>query len=66
MYHMLSQVFDDLYSYMKSLEKLLLLSPTVLYPGHGPVVANGREMIEEYIKHRNEREHQASKNIWSQ
>jgi len=45
---------------MKSLEKLLLFSPTVLYPGHGPVVASGKKMIEEYIKHRNEREHQVS------
>ncbi|XP_065897980.1 endoribonuclease LACTB2-like [Dysidea avara] len=53
-----STVFEDLFLYMKSLEKLLLLSPTVLYPGHGPVVANGREMIEQYIKHRNEREQQ--------
>ena len=55
------KVFEDLHTYMSSLKKLLALSPSTLYPGHGPVIADGRSMIEEYIKHRNAREQQVRK-----
>lgn len=44
--------------YMASLEKLLTRDITCLYPGHGPVVADGRGKIEEYVAHRRMREHQ--------
>ena len=54
------KVFEDLHEYMSSLNKLLALSPSVLYPGHGPVIADGKSMIEGYIKHRNAREQQVS------
>ena len=54
------KVFEDLHAYMSSLKKLLELSPSVLYPGHGPVIADGKTVIKEYIKHRNAREQQVS------
>ena len=55
-------VFEDLAAYMASLQKMLEFAETEkymqLYPGHGPVVANGPSLIKSYIKHRLEREEQ--------
>ncbi|KXN91986.1 Beta-lactamase-like protein 2, partial [Leucoagaricus sp. SymC.cos] len=57
-------VFEDLGLYLESLNKMLKYSEEdpnscqTLYPGHGPVVKNGRELISTYIKHRLEREEQ--------
>lgn len=51
-------VFEDLYDYMKSLELILSLKPTVIYPGHSDIINDPIERIEFYIKHRNEREKQ--------
>ncbi|KAL1716731.1 beta-lactamase-like protein [Schizophyllum commune] len=58
-------VFEDLSTYLASLRKMLDFcatgggaSYTVLYPGHGPVVKDGCQTIETYIKHRLERETQ--------
>jgi glyoxylase-like metal-dependent hydrolase (beta-lactamase superfamily II) len=57
-------VFEDLAAYISSLRFLLsygdqMATPfTKLYPGHGPVVENGRQVIQDYIKHRMERETQ--------
>ena len=67
-------VFEDLAAYMKSLDKMLRFNETTrnlgegtdeltvaydtLYPGHGHILANGRETIATYIKHRMERETQ--------
>ena len=54
-----SAVFDDFYEYMRSLAKVSSLEGLGrLYPGHGPVVEEGKLKIEEYIKHRVERESQ--------
>lgn len=59
-------VFDDLYEYMQSLEKIrqLILEDRdggirSIYPGHGPVLRdNALAKIDEYIAHRNKREEQ--------
>ncbi|XP_070534551.1 endoribonuclease LACTB2-like [Ptychodera flava] len=51
-------VFEDLYTYMKSLHKIVDLKPGVLYPGHGPVVDNAVPKLKYYIDHRNMREKQ--------
>lgn len=51
-------MFEDLFTYMKSLEVILNLSPHLIYPGHGPVVEEAVTKIKEYIEHRNTREKQ--------
>ncbi|KAJ1027245.1 hypothetical protein NDA18_003254 [Ustilago nuda] len=72
--HVLGQgttVFEDLTAYMSSLRKcsraLEELGPSVdatvagenlLYPGHGPVVDQGRKTLKQYLDHRLEREAQ--------
>ena len=54
------QVFEELGSYMASLEKLLALCPDRLYPGHGPVVEDGQAVISQYVAHRKAREKQVN------
>ena len=51
-------VFESLYHYMQSLEKILKIQPSVIYPGHGPVILDPVEKIQFYIKHRLAREEQ--------
>ena len=51
-------VFESLYHYMMSLEKILSLSPSVIYPGHGPVINDPVTKIKYYIEHRMAREKQ--------
>jgi hydroxyacylglutathione hydrolase len=46
----------DMDLYMASLGRLLSYPVKVICPGHGPVVWNAREKIEEYIEHRKQRE----------
>ncbi|KAI8939326.1 hypothetical protein NX059_003116 [Plenodomus lindquistii] len=51
-------VFEDLASYMKSLDSMSKAFGGRAYPGHGPVIDNGPAKILEYIKHRKQREKQ--------
>lgn len=51
-------VFEDLATYMKSLEGMEKQFTGRAYPGHGPVIDNGPAKISEYIKHRKQREQQ--------
>jgi ribonuclease/clavin/mitogillin len=49
----------DLFDYMASLERIRSLpNLKVICPGHGPLIEDPREYIDEYIRHRNEREQQ--------
>jgi len=48
----------DLRAYLGSLVALLEVQPTVLYPGHGPIVPDGAAKLREYLAHRKERERQ--------
>ena len=55
-------VFEDLGSYMRSLQRMVDFSSggtyETVYPGHGRVVPDGHAKVETYLKHRVEREEQ--------
>lgn len=51
-------VFSSLSTYLASLHRLLSLSPTIIYPAHGPVLPDGQGAIRTYISHRQARERQ--------
>ena len=53
-----SSVFEDLYEYMNSLRAIMRIAPSVIYPGHGPVINDPVPAIQAYIDHRNARESQ--------
>jgi len=46
----------DLGDYMRSLARLQQEAPRVIYPAHGPKIADGVAKLQEYIDHRNARE----------
>jgi hydroxyacylglutathione hydrolase len=48
----------DLAAYLASLARVRRLNPARLLPGHGPVVDDPRELIDDYIRHRKAREAQ--------
>jgi glyoxylase-like metal-dependent hydrolase (beta-lactamase superfamily II) len=47
--------------YMDSLDKIHVLHPAKLYPGHGPVVDQPMPVLDYYIEHRRDRENQVIK-----
>ena len=49
-------VFEDLKTYMISLGRMKEQFLGKAYPGHGPVIDDGRKRITEYIEHRHQRE----------
>jgi endoribonuclease LACTB2 len=51
-------VFEDLSTYLNSLEVMKGVFNGRAYPGHGAVIDNGKARILEYIQHRQEREDQ--------
>lgn len=48
----------DLGAYLRSLDAMIALHPRTLYPGHGPAVWAAVDKLEEYRRHREERERQ--------
>ena len=48
----------DMVAYMASLRRLAALEATVLYPGHGPALADPARSVRDYIAHREDREQQ--------
>lgn len=60
----MEQVFEDLGSYLRSLHRLNSLSPSLLYPGHGPIIRDTAR-IQQYIEHRMAREKQVQDNACS-
>src|SRR5207302_7982439 len=52
-------VLDDapnaLSDHLASLTRLLELQPKIIYPGHGPIIANGVGKLAEYLQHREHR-----------
>lgn len=58
-------VFEDLGTYMSSLEKMKKLFKGRAYPGHGPVIPEGPAKITEYIQHRRQREEQVMQTLRS-
>ncbi|MFL2532466.1 MAG: MBL fold metallo-hydrolase [Candidatus Thalassarchaeum sp.] len=45
----------DMGAYISGLERIRDLKPKVLFPGHGPLVANPERVLTEYIEHRKAR-----------
>ncbi|HEX8966814.1 MAG TPA: MBL fold metallo-hydrolase [Chloroflexota bacterium] len=46
---------DALVDYLRSLQRLVALSPKRIYPGHGPIVEDAVGKLTEYIEHRQQR-----------
>ena len=57
--------FTELHPYMTSLRSIRAMNPTQLYPAHGAIIKDGCTRVDEYIKHRDEREQQIMKVVQS-
>ncbi|CAK9799146.1 Endoribonuclease LACTB2 [Anthophora quadrimaculata] len=51
-------IFEDLFTYMASLKKIMAMKPSTIYPGHGPVIKDPETVINYYIQHRLRRENE--------
>lgn len=51
-------VFETLEDYLTTLERMQREFGGKAYPGHGPVVENGPAKVQEYLRHRKQREDQ--------
>ena len=49
---------EDMKLYLESLRRVQRLEPSVIYPGHGPIVNDPARVVGEYLTHRLEREAQ--------
>lgn len=58
-------VFEDLTTYLASLERMRPLFKGRAYPGHGPVISDGPAKVVEYLRHRKEREDQVLRTLRS-
>ncbi|KAK4161672.1 beta-lactamase-like protein 2 [Cladorrhinum sp. PSN259] len=58
-------VFEDLSTYLSSLNKMRTLFKGVAYPGHGLEIADGPAKIVEYLRHRQLREDQVVQRLKS-
>ncbi|HEX6746459.1 MAG TPA: MBL fold metallo-hydrolase [Longimicrobium sp.] len=45
----------DLRAYLRSLDRIASLSPSILYPAHGPPIEDAAEAVARYRRHREER-----------
>lgn len=54
-------VFENLATYLNSLQKISGIFGGRAYPGHGPVIGDGPQKILEYVRHRQFREDQVIK-----
>ena len=48
----------DLHAYLMSLERVIALNPSRIFPAHGPVIEDPKALLESYIAHRQKRERQ--------
>ena len=56
-------VFEDLATYLQSLDEMQQQFSGRAYPGHGDVISDGVARIKEYIAHRQQREDQVLHNL---
>lgn len=53
----------DLVIYLRSLRRMQDLRARIIYPGHGPIVFDAQQRLDEYVAHRIEREQQVLASI---
>jgi glyoxylase-like metal-dependent hydrolase (beta-lactamase superfamily II) len=46
----------DLVAYLRSLRRMREFGPKTIHPGHGPIVLDAMAKLDEYLRHREERE----------